>query len=171
MKNIVLILRGPSGVGKSTISRLIKEALGVNWVVIDVDALKHYVPLKEGNTNRAERTTIAHDVSKFFTKELYTKGYNVVLEEMYRQKHNDELIEYLEKNHMRYLKVFLAASLGTLLRRSKDREKNVPEEETIRLYKETQPLDGDFIIDTDKFNSESAAQQIVSKINEINKYE
>ncbi len=162
--SVVVILRGPSGVGKSTISRHIQEKLGRNWVVIDVDAFKHYVPLKEDNVNRAERTEIAHDVSQFFAKELYEKGYNVILEEMYRQKHNDTLLKFLDDNDMRYIKVFLRASLDDVISRSQHRDKKVPTEETRRLYGEVQPYEGDVVIDTSQYGSEDAAEVIIKKI-------
>ena len=162
--NTVVILRGPSGVGKSTISRHIQEKLGANWTVIDVDKLKHYMPLKEGKTNRGERTEIAHDVSRYFAKRMYEKGYDVILEEMYRQEHNDALVDFLKTNSMRYLKVFLSAPIEDLIRRSREREKDVPEEETRRFYAETQPLQDDFVIDTSKYSSEQAADLIISKL-------
>lgn len=165
--NSVLILRGPSGVGKSTISHLIQEKLGVNWTVIDVDKFKHYMPYKEGRVNRAERTEIAHDVSHYFAKQMYDKGYDVILEEMYRQAHNDSLVKFLKANNMGYLKVFLSAPIEDIIQRSRDRGKVVPEEETRRFYAETQPLEDDFIIDTTQHSSDEAADLIIGKLGEL----
>lgn len=166
--NTVVILRGPSGVGKSTISQIIQEKCGPNWTVIDVDKLKHYMPLKEGKTNRAERTEIAHDVAQYFTKAMYDKGYNVILEEMYRKDHNDRIVRFLRENDMRYIKVFLSAPLEDVLQRSSSRqEKNVPESEIRRLYEETQPYPDDLLIDTSKHSSEEAANLIVQQLKSI----
>jgi len=163
-KNFVVILRGPSGVGKSTISSIIQEKLGSNWTVIDVDKFKHYMPLKEDKSNRAERTEIAHDVGNYFAKAMYDKGYNVILEEMYRQRHNDQLVQFLTSNNMSYVKVFLSAPLDALIQRSKEREKNVPEEETRRFYEEAQPLPEDLVIDTSTYSSEQAADMIIARV-------
>ena len=87
------------------------------------------MPMKPGDSNRAERSKIAHDVSKFFAKEMYDKGYSVVLEEMYKKPFNDSIVEFASQNHMKYLKVFLSAPLDLVIRRSAAREKNAPEEE------------------------------------------
>lgn len=163
-KNYVVILRGPSGVGKSTISSIIQQKLGASWAVIDVDKFKHYMPLKEDKSNRAERTEIAHNVGNYFAKSMYDKGYSVILEEMYRERHNDQLVQLLETNGMRYIKLFLSAPLDALIQRSKEREKSVPEEETRRFYDETQPLPDDFVIDTSVYSSEQAADMIITKI-------
>lgn len=161
---MVVVLRGPAGVGKSTISRIIQEKLGVNWVVIDVDKLKHYMPLKEGQTNRAERSKIAHDVSQFFTKEMCQKGYDVILEEMYKKPFNDSIINFLQINHIDYIKIFLSAPIEHVLQRSKSREKDVPDEEIRRHFSEIVAYDDDFVIDTTKYSSEQAADLIITEI-------
>lgn len=161
--NTVIILRGPSGVGKSTISRIIQEKCGPNWTVIDVDKLKHYMPLKDDKSNRTERTAIAHNVSRYFAKAMYEKDYDVILEEMYRKDHNDEIIQFLTNNQMHYIKVFLSAPLDALIQRSKERDKVVPEEETRRFYEECQPLPDDFVINTSQYSSEEAARLIIER--------
>jgi|JI6StandDraft_1071083.scaffolds.fasta_scaffold31163_3 adenylylsulfate kinase-like enzyme/beta-phosphoglucomutase-like phosphatase (HAD superfamily) len=173
--SLVLILRGPSGVGKSTISRHIQENLGVNWVVIDVDKFKHYIHLEDsedsrikGSQGRKERSTIAHNVSHFFAKQVYDKGYSVILEEMYRQEHIANLKEYLDENGMRFITVFLAASVEDVVTRSAGREKRVPEEETRNFYEEVVPYEGDIIIDTSKYSSSESAQLIINEVRNFN---
>lgn len=162
--NKVLILRGPAGVGKSTISSLIQKKLGVNWAVIDVDKLKHYMPMKENQINRAERSKIAHDVSKFFAHEMYEKGYDIILEEMYKKPYNDSLVEFLKSNNMEYLKVFLSAPVEVVIARSNAREKNPPEDELRRHYAEIEPYSDDFVIDTTKHSSEEATDMIIAEL-------
>lgn len=162
--NYVVILRGPSGVGKSTISRIIQEKLGSNWTVIDVDKFKHYMPMKEGQSNRAERSKIAHEVSKFFAKAMYDKGYDVILEEMYKKDYNDSLIAFLSENDMKYLKVFLDAPIDLVVERARAREKDVPDDEIRRHFSEVEAYPDDFIIDTTKYSSEEAADQIIAQL-------
>lgn len=162
--NKVLILRGPAGVGKSTISSLIQQKLGVNWAVVDVDKFKHYMPMKEHQANRAERSKIAHDVSKYFALEMYKKGYNIILEEMYKKPFNDSLKEFLIDNNMEYFKVFLFAPVELVIARSNAREKNPPEDELRRHYAEIEPYADDFVIDTTKYTSEQAADMIIAEI-------
>lgn len=162
--NSVIVLRGPSGVGKSTISHLIQEKLGKNWTVIDVDKFKHYMPMKDGQSNRAERTKIAHDVSMFFAKEMYDKGYDVILEEMYKKTYNDAIVGFLEVNKMQYLKVYLDAPIDLVVERAKAREKEVPDDEIRRHFSEIEPYADDFVIDTTKYSSEEAADLIINKL-------
>ncbi len=162
--NSVIILRGPSGVGKSTISHLIQQKLGLNWTVIDVDKFKHYMPMKDGQSNRAERSKIAHDVSKFFAKAMYDKGYDVILEEMYKKDYNDSIIEFLQTNDMRYLKVYLDAPIDLVVERAKARQKEVPDNEIRRHFSEVEPYEDDFIVDTTKYSSEEAVDLIIGQL-------
>jgi len=163
--NTIIVLRGPSGVGKSTISHLIQEKLGKNWTVIDVDKFKHYMPMKDGQVNRAERSLIAQNVSKYFAKEMYDKGYDVILEEMYKKPFNDSLVEFLHGNNINYLKVFLYAPVELVIERARAREKEVPDEEIRRHFSEIEAYDDDFVIDTTQYSSEEAADQIIAKLN------
>lgn len=165
--NKVLILRGPSGVGKSTISEIIQLKLGVNWCVIDVDKFKHYMPMKEGQSNRAERTKIAHDVSMFFAKEMYDKGYDVILEEMYKKPYNDMVVEFLKQNDFKYLKVFLSAPVGSVVERARVREKEVPDNEIYRHFSEVEPYEDDFVVDTTAYTSEETADIIIRQLEKI----
>jgi len=162
--NTVVILRGPAGVGKSTISRLIREKLGVNWVALDVDKFKHYMPLKDAQSNRAERARIAQDVSKYFAKEMYLKGYDVILEEMYKKPYNDSLVAFLNENGMKFIKIFLSAPVEIVVERSASREKNPPEDEIRRHFAEIEPYADDLVIDTTKFSSVDASDLIIREI-------
>jgi adenylylsulfate kinase-like enzyme len=167
--NTIVILRGPSAVGKSTISRLIQEKLGINWTVLDVDKFKHYMPLKDGQSNRAERSKIAHDVSKFFTKEMYEKGYDIIMEEMYKKPYNDSLLDFLHQNNMQFVKVFLWAPIDMVVARNAAREKTPTEEEIRRHYSEIEPYGDDLVIDTTKHSSEEAADLIIAEVEKLNK--
>ncbi len=162
--NKILILRGPSGVGKSTVSGIIQSKLGDTWSVIDVDGFKHFMPMKAEQSNRAERTKIAHDVSMFFAKEMYDKGYNVILEEMYKKHYNDRLVEYLKRYNMHFLKVFITAPVETVIERARLRDKEVPDDEIRRHYSEVEAFDDDLVIDSSIYSSEEIADFIIRKL-------
>ena len=164
MNEKIVILRGPAGVGKSTISRIIQKKLGINWVVIDVDQFKQYMPLKEGQSNRAERSKIAHEVSNFFALQMHKKHYGVILEEMYKKPFNDALVEFLSSNNVEFLKVFLYAPIEVALARSASRNKNPPSGEIERHYKEIEPYTDDIVIDTTQNSSEEAADIIIANL-------
>lgn len=162
--NCVVVLRGPSGVGKSTISKAIRRKLAVNWAIIDVDKFKHYMPMKEGQTNRAERTLIAHDVSNYFLSQMYSKGYNVVMEEMYKKQYNDKLVSFMHDNRISYFKVFLSAPVDLVVERAQKREKVVADDEIRRHYGEVERYDDDYEIDSTKYSSEEIADIIISQL-------
>lgn len=162
--NTVIILRGPAGVGKSTVAHLVQAGLGINATIIDVDALKKYMPLKPRQSNRAERSRIAHDVSKFFMKQMYDKGYDVILEEMYKKPYNDSLITFLTDHDIRFTKIFLYASVETVLERSRSRQKDAPDHEIRRHFAEITPYQDDFVIDTTKCTSSEAATIVLSRL-------
>lgn len=168
MSQKVIILRGPAGVGKSTISRIIQKKLGVNWTVIDVDQFKHYMPLKDGQSNRAERSKIAHDVSNFFALEMYKKNYGVILEEMYKKPFNDLLVDFLKANNVPFLKVFLYAPLEVVQQRSASRTKNPPSNEIERHFNEIEPYPDDLVIDTTQNSSEPVASIIIEALQRTN---
>lgn len=141
------------------------------WVVTDIDKFKHYMPLpddgishEKGSESRRKRSAIAHDVSQYFTKQVYINGYNVIIEEMYRDEHIAKLKSFFNANDIDYRTVFLSAPLDDVIQRSKSREKVVPEEETRRFYDETRPLTDDFVIDTTKYSSEEAADLIIDQL-------
>lgn len=136
---MIVVLRGPIAVGKSTIARIIQKKLGINWTVLNVDEFKYYMPLKKGDTNRSERSEIAHTVSKYFAREMYLKGYDVIMEEMYKKPYNDSLVEFLRQNGMEFIKVFLSAPVETVVARSKAREKNIAANEVRRHYTLIEP--------------------------------
>ncbi len=164
--NKVIVLRGPSGVGKSTISKLIQEKLGLNWCIIDVDNFKHYMPMKENQSNRPERAEIAQDVSKYFAKKMYDKKYDVILEEMYKKPYNDSLVEFLTQNDISYIKVFLSAPIELVIARAQAREKEVPDDEIRRHYSEIEAYEDDFVIDTTNFTSQEITDLIIEKLAE-----
>lgn len=162
--NIVVVLRGPAGVGKSTVAGIVQARMGVNWTVLDVDHFKKYMPLKDGQTNRAERSKIAHDVSKYFALQMYQKSYDIIMEEMYKKPYHDSLVEFLSQHDMRYIKIFLAAPVEEAVARSAAREKNPPEDEIRHHHAEIEPYEDDFVIDTTKHSAREAADLIIERI-------
>lgn len=160
----VIILRGPVGVGKSTISRIIQQKLGSKWCVINVDELKYPIPLLPDKSNRPERSQIAHEVSNFYAREMHRYGYHVVLEEMYKKPKNDSVVNYMKENSISYLKVFLSAPVEATIERNNNRSKVINEAEVRRHYTEIEAYTDDFVIDTTKYSAEEVAEQIIAQL-------
>ncbi|TXJ02648.1 MAG: hypothetical protein E6Q26_05090 [Acinetobacter sp.] len=95
---------------------------------------------------------------------MYDKGYDVILEEMYKKPFNDAVVEFLETNGMQYLKVYLDAPIELVVERAKAREKEVSDDEIRRHFSEIEPYTDDFVIDTTKYSSEEAADLIIAQL-------
>lgn len=160
----VIILRGPVGVGKSTISRIIQQKLGPKWCVINVDELKYPIQLLPDESNRPERAQIAHDVSNFYAREMHQYGYHVILEEMYKKPKNDSVVSYMKENGLSCLKVFLSAPVEATIERNNNRSKVINEAEVRRHYAEIEAYDDDFVIDTTKYSAEEIADLIIAQL-------
>ncbi|MFH0906297.1 MAG: zeta toxin family protein [archaeon] len=153
-----IIIRGPAGVGKSSISNKLKEEIP-NLIHIDIDKFKHIIS-KESNTTRSK---IAQDVGIFFIKQLIKNKYNIIVDEIFREKYYYQMIRVLEKNNYSVIKIFLCASTKNLIKRDKKRLKNKGKEIIIKLEKEIRPLNGDIIIDTNN----KSVRQIINQILKI----
>lgn len=159
----VIILRGPSGIGKTTVAKALKERLGEDWGLIDVDQIKYHFPIKPDKSNRIERAEIAHDVARYYLRRMVDAGYRVIIEEMFKPRFNDEIVKFLHDNHIPYLKVYLTASVEDVVVRSQTREKRIIESEIRRHFSENHQLDDDdLVVDVAK-NSPDAAAELIAR--------
>ncbi|HIH24220.1 TPA: ATP-binding protein [Candidatus Woesearchaeota archaeon] len=155
MEPFCIIIRGPPAVGKSTIAKQLAAEIP-NTVHVDIDRLKHMISLQSS----VPRTEIAHDVAKYFMKRLIQHKYNIVVEELFKEKHLRPISSILKKAGYRTTQVFLTAPTKVALKRNSEREKNKEEEIVLALHKEITPRDDDIIIDTAK----SSIKQSVARI-------
>lgn len=163
MKNIAIIIRGPSGVGKSTIASLLHSKIK-NSADIDIDLLKRMISLDSSDA----RTKIAHSIAQSFLKELISNNFNIIVEEIFRDEQYDEIIEILKDSHYNYFTFFLTAPPEILIQRDKDRKNKIKGEEIIyKLFKEIVPRKGEAVIDVSTLNNDEIVNQIINKINKI----
>ena len=93
-------------------------------------------------------------------KRLIQHKYNIVVEELFKEKHLRPISSILKKAGYRTTQVFLTAPTKVALKRNSEREKNKEEEIVLALHKEITPRDDDIIIDTAK----SSIKQSVARI-------
>ncbi len=138
-----IIIRGPSGVGKSSISKQLKQHIP-KLIHLDIDSFKHIIS-KESSDLRSE---IAHKVGSFFLTQLIHNKFNVIIEEILREKYYREVTKLLKKSKYKVITIFLAASKDELIKRDKNRVKNKGVKIISALYQEITPLQEDLIINT-----------------------
>lgn len=146
-KKRAIILRGPSGTGKSTVGNLLKQSIQGS-VHIDVDLLKHMISFESSET----RSSIAHNVTLFFLKQLVRAGYStVIIDEIFRKDFFDQVTGVLKKYKLPVQSFFLMAEEADLIRRDRGRIGKTKGRQTIqRLYEEIVPFPEDIIIQTTK---------------------
>lgn len=168
MDKKVIILRGPSGIGKTTVAKALKERLGDGWGLIDVDQIKYHFPIKPDKSNRIERAEIAHDVARYYLRRMVEAGYPVIIEEMFKPRFNNEIVKFLRENHIPYLKVYLTAPVEEIVARSQAREKKIIESEIRRHFSENHQLDDDdLVVDTGRYDALGAAELIAQQLEEF----
>jgi predicted kinase len=160
MKNIAIIIRGPSGIGKSTVASLVHEKIE-NSANIDIDVIKRMISFD----STKERTEIAHAVTRSFVKELIDKNFNIIIEEIFRDDHYEKIIKILDESHYNHYTFFLTAPLELLIQRDAQRENKIKGSETItRLYKEIQPRENEIVLDVASLSTQEIVDVMLSKI-------
>lgn len=157
---LLIILRGPAGIGKSTIASQLKEKIR-NAVHLDIDSFKHIISLKSSS----ERSKIAHNVGTTFTKELLENNFNVIAEEIFRADYYNEVKLLADGLKCERLTVFLTAPLEVLIKRDQERKYKTKGAEVITsLYNEIKYIDEDLNIDAVKNNTDEVITQILAKV-------
>lgn len=160
MENIAIVIRGPSAVGKSTIASLLHKEIS-NSAHIDVDVLKRMV----SEESSAVRTEIGHNVSLYFVQELIKNGFNIIIEEIFRDENFSRLSKLLNKSDYRLISFFITVPLPVLIERDKKRTHKVKGEGVVsRLYSEITPRKGDIVIDMSNLSNEQVINKMLEYI-------
>ncbi|MDD5710852.1 MAG: AAA family ATPase [Candidatus Colwellbacteria bacterium] len=117
--NKLVILRGPSGSGKSSVAKELREGSKNKVAIIDQDYLRRIV-LKEKDLPNSINPKLILRVSQF----ALDNGYNVIVEGILYSAHYgamfDELLKYHPKENYVY---YFDISLGETLKRHITRDK------------------------------------------------
>jgi len=134
----LIILRGPSGSGKSSIAKEIRKKAKHKTALIEQDYLRRIV-LKEKDTPDGVNSELISQVTKF----ALNNGYNVVLEGIFHSKNYKDMLINLLKFHPEenYIYYFNISFEETLKRHAtKDKAHEFGEKEMRQWYNENDLL-------------------------------
>jgi adenylylsulfate kinase-like enzyme len=158
--SILIILRGPAGVGKSTIASMLKEKIEKS-VHLDIDSFKRIVAPETSD----ERTEIAHAVGRAFITELIKKNYNVIIDELFQTTNYDNIKALIQNLNCDTLSVFLHAPLNELIKRDQERlSKTKGAEKMTKYFNEIHYIDEDLNIDAFENSPENIINEILKNI-------
>jgi len=132
MKRLILI-RGPAGVGKSTVGIMLKDKLK-DAIVIDIDYLCHVIG---GRVRQKRFKYIGHEVALSIIKEFTKEGDDIILEALFIDQAD---IDHVKKTfkELKYKTVIftLDAKLSTLIENDRKRPyKSLGKELITKIYK------------------------------------
>ncbi|MCW8966465.1 MAG: ATP-binding protein [Candidatus Pacearchaeota archaeon] len=130
MKKKLIVIRGPSGVGKSTISKLLSTELQkknkkVCLISIDLTLAKMFPNPREAPKDSRELMQLNTET---LIDNFLSKGYIVITEGQFHRTHNkikslDRLIKIGYKHKAKTIVVELTSDINTILKRIKIRSK------------------------------------------------
>ncbi len=149
----VFVLRGPPGVGKSTVAHKIIPLLGrEKKALVPIDVLQHFD--HRGISEDKIKLGVYHAV--IICRSFVREGFDVVVESVFN-KHLDFFIEKLFTSHsgstdpcILYL-AYLDAPLTKIIERNSTRPDEMPRSVLTKLYNEadiTKGMPGEIVIDT-----------------------
>ncbi len=154
-----ILIRGPLGIGKSTISRELAKRLNAEYISMD-SILEEHGLAKTDSDYTADDFVKANEIIIPHAKKLLAKGKIVIFDgNFYFKKQIDHLIKNISAT---YFVFTLKAPLETCIARDKSREQGCGEEAAKAVYGLVSKLDYGTIIDTSKKNIEQTIQEILS---------
>lgn len=160
MVNTLIIVRGPLGIGKTTISKIFAERIGARHIQIDKlleDAKLDKIDPKLGCIPVANFLAVEEDVLEDIRK--FLERQSVIVDGNFYYK---EQIDFFAKNlkHEKMFVVTLKAKVETCINR--DRKKNVSfgEKAVREVYALVKSFDSSFVVDVEGKTREQIVEQI-----------
>jgi predicted kinase len=166
----LITVRGPIGVGKSTISRAICAAIDSDSSVIEIDAFKRMI---DPSHSTEWRRNIATDTALFLTNKLLQKPRTVIIELHSKYPQDLESLARLAKRHkVPIINVLLTAPLSVCKERASKRivsdiNYDIDEEMIERYYGNLEPLQNDLLFDTYKMHTDGIVKNVLENIPKI----
>ena len=157
-----IIIRGPAGIGKTTISRILAEKINAEVVHFDkiMDKLgldyilgEKWIPLDK--FLKADKIMVPELKEKLKVKNLVIDG------NFYHKKQIEDLIKNLKLQHFVFT---LKADLKECIKRDKSREGNLGEKAIKDVFKLVNEFDYGIIINTSNKTPEQVVKEILSYV-------
>ena len=153
----LIIIRGPLGIGKTTIAKKLAEELSAKYISID-KILEESGLDKEDNNFTPDDFIKANKIVLPSIKENLQKGKIIILDGCFYFK---EQIEHLEKNLPFKSYIFtLKAPIEVCIERDKKRKKVYGEKEAREVYKLVSKFDCGIIINTENMSVNQVIKEI-----------
>ena len=155
---IIIVIKGPAGVGKTTTCESLLPKLK-DFEYVNLESLK----TQFGHLDRAEKKAQAHAIYYPRIKKLIIQGKNILLQETFISDLKKELGADLELHNYRIISIFLKASLKETKRRNRVRDQKTLSDEYLEesyTYLAV-PESGDKIINVETHSPQEVVAQIL----------
>ncbi|MFH0884344.1 MAG: AAA family ATPase [Candidatus Micrarchaeota archaeon] len=159
-----IVIRGPLGVGKSTIAEGLSKILNAEYVPIDLVLEKHGLDKVDKD---AECIPLANFISADEMilpriKEKLKSSKNVIFDGcFYHKEHIEHLINSLPYTHYVFT---LKAPLSVCIERDRERKKNHGKDAAVAVYSLVSRFDYGIIIETDGKSIDRSLKEILSHL-------
>lgn len=159
---IILIIRGPAGIGKTTISKLLTKKLEAKYYSYDKILQDNNIDKIVGNCIPLKNFIEANKIILKEINSLNTQKF-IILDGCFY--HKDQL-DHLKNNYEGEILVFdLKASLDTAIKRNVERGEKMPQNAVRDVYKLVSKTSTGIPIDTEGLTKEEIIELILNKLN------
>jgi adenylate kinase family enzyme len=155
-----IIIRGPLGVGKTTIAKELTERLNAYYVSIDKILHDNKLDKIKGEGISLKNFIKANELAIPKIKDNLSRGKSVVIDGcFYRKEQIEHFIDNLPPPHYVFT---LKASVEVCIERDKGRDRVYGEGAAVAVHSLVSKFDYGEIIDTDKKSSDEVTNEILS---------
>ncbi len=163
MKTHLILIRGPLGIGKTTISKILAERENARYYSIDKmleKAKLDRVDVKQGCIPLANFLAIQEDISPKIREILNNQS--VVIDGNFYHKEQIDFFEKLFESKL--VVVTLTAKLETCIKRDKKRDRPLGKKATEEVYKLVTRFDAGIIVDVENKSKERVVELIQGEL-------
>ncbi|MFH1631042.1 MAG: AAA family ATPase [Candidatus Aenigmatarchaeota archaeon] len=156
-----IIIRGPLGIGKTTISKKLAKKLGAHYISIDRTLKKHKLDEITEDCIPLKNFISATDKEIPKIKKMLTRKPVVIEHNFYHRKQIIHIIKNLNAPHFIFT---LKAHLKTCIKRDAEREKSYGKDATYQVYKLVTKFNYGKTINMENKTKDRIVKEIISYI-------
>jgi len=168
-----IIIRGPLGVGKSTVARKLADKLHAKYISIDKVLENHNLDKVEGKAIPVENFLKANELVFPMVKETISRGIPVVFDGNFYYKRQLGDLEYLMETIQTGINRYafdLKASLKTCIKRDRKRHGSYGPDATEAVYKAVSKFKYGTPINTQRRSADAVVREIMENIEKKKPY-
>ncbi len=157
---MIIIIRGPAAVGKSTIAKFVAKRIKAHHISFDDILSEHKLDIIEGDGISGENFIRGNEIALDLIKQLKPKA--IVLDGCF---YRDEQMKHVLKNFIgRHFIFTLKAKVEDCIKRNKERGSAMSEEAIYDVFKLVSKKDYGIIINTSGKTINQVTQEILSHL-------